>query len=189
MALDLVDVQGVSGAAGSAYGGMAGTSGRASDHLSLTTLFSLSLPWLTIAMSNNFQQDELNRRHIRSQALLDLLKDRKWHLNVELAQPEHGGHSFNAHIKTLRDSGWVIKCEHVEGPLFRYKLIRQDKPIDYTKTMNIRQKAVANAYTKAIKSLLGREALLQVHAAVPEHYRLTGQRELKSKYVASDIAG
>lgn len=104
--------------------------------------------------------------------MLDLLRDRAWHLNTELSLPEYGGHSFNAHVKTLRDEGWVIQHDHVEGPLHRYRLVRKGEPIDYEKTMNVRQEAVAKAYQEALKSVLDSGVALQVMAAVPERYRV-----------------
>lgn len=41
------------------------------------------------------------RLRTRKRAVRELLSDRRWHENIELAQPRVGGHSFNVHVKSL----------------------------------------------------------------------------------------
>ncbi len=63
--------------------------------------------------------DEPRRRESRRDDLRKLLRDGRWHDNVEVASV--AGHAYNARIKELRDMGMRIVAERVEAGLWRYR--------------------------------------------------------------------
>jgi hypothetical protein len=112
-----------------------------------------------------------NRMRSRKRAVKALLSDRRWHENIELAQPHVGGHSFNVHIKSLREDGYRILSEKVEEGIWKYRMLGKGEPIDREMVMSVRQLAVAKDYASAVVEEFGTEGLARVEARVRPHYR------------------
>ena len=56
----------------------------------------------------------------KKEAILFVLKDRKWHDNREVM--EVGGFCYTARISNLRADGYIIECRHVKDGKFEYRL-------------------------------------------------------------------
>jgi hypothetical protein len=66
----------------------------------------------------NYTSDRVRIRS-RKAALLDLLRDRNWHPNYELARV--GGLSFNSYLYQLRNAGWDIRSRLRKGGIWEQK--------------------------------------------------------------------
>lgn len=56
----------------------------------------------------------------KKDAMLNLLRDGKWHANTELQ--EVAGYCYSARKSELRRDGWIIRPRHVKGGKWEYRL-------------------------------------------------------------------
>lgn len=114
--------------------------------------------------------EDLRRLRGRRGLLLDLLIDGEWHSNTECAAI--GGLSFNHSIYVFRREGWRIESQRKEGGAWEFRLLGKAVPPRSRKHMSRPQRAVAGAYTKAIRSGFGPDRVAEITRLVPDWMRL-----------------
>jgi hypothetical protein len=108
----------------------------------------------------NYPNDQ---KRVRTQkaALLDLLQDRNWHPNYELARV--GGLSFNSYLYQLRLAGWQIKSRHVYGGVWEQRLVgRRDAPSPSRDGLSKPQQRVVDEFALAVQKVYGAQGLERV---------------------------
>jgi hypothetical protein len=102
-----------------------------------------------------------DQKRIRTQkaALLDLLQDRKWHPNYQLA--EVGGLSFNSYLYHLRLDGWVIESRPVRGGVWEQKLVGRGNPPP-RQELSRPQQRVLDDFALAVQKVYGAQGLERV---------------------------
>lgn len=114
--------------------------------------------------------EDLKQLRGRRGLLLDLLIDGEWHRNTECASI--GGLSFNHSLYSFRREGWLIESRRREGGVWEFRLLgKADRPPN-REEMSRPQRAVAGAYTNAIRSALGPERMVEITRLVPAGMRL-----------------
>jgi hypothetical protein len=101
-----------------------------------------------------------DRKRLRSNkaALLDLLQDRHWHPNYELARV--GGLSFNSYLYQLRLSGWQIDSRRVYGGVWEQRLVgRRDRPSPARDGLSKPQQRVVDEFELAVQKAYGAHGL------------------------------
>jgi hypothetical protein len=114
--------------------------------------------------------DDLRRLRGRRGLLLALLIDGKWHPNTECASM--GGLSFNHSIYAFRREGWLIESRRGEGGVWEFRLHGKRDRLANPKEMSRPQRAVADAYTDAIRTALGPDRVAEVTRLIPGWMRL-----------------
>jgi hypothetical protein len=108
----------------------------------------------------NYEND---RKRIRSNkaALLDLLKDRNWHPNYELATV--GGLSFNSYLYQLRLAGWEIESRRVYRGLWEQRLVgKHGSPSLVRDGLSGPQQHVMDEFELAVQKVYGAQGLERV---------------------------
>jgi hypothetical protein len=98
-----------------------------------------------------------DQKRIRTQkaALLDLLQDRKWHPNYQLA--DVGGLSFNSYLYQLRLDGWIIESRLVRRGVWEQKLIGRGNPRRSRDGLSGPQQRVLEDFALAVRKVYGDE--------------------------------
>lgn len=73
------------------------------------------------------ERDRLNAAAVR---VLAYLQTHQWATNIELSRPEVGGLRAVGRIHELRQHGHVIEKKHVDGGVWRYRLLTVKKIVD-----------------------------------------------------------
>jgi hypothetical protein len=108
----------------------------------------------------NYEND---RKRIRSNkaALLDLLKDRNWHPNYELARV--GGLSFNSYLYQLRLAGWEIESRRMYGGVWEQRLVcKHGSPSLVRDGLSRPQQHVVDEFELAVQKVYGAQGLERV---------------------------
>jgi hypothetical protein len=103
------------------------------------------------------QQNYYNDRpriRTRRAALLDLLKDGRWHSNYELVKV--GGVSFNSYLYKLRNAGWQIESRRVRGGIWQQRLIGKGEP-RRREGLSRPQQRVADELALAVRKVYGED--------------------------------
>lgn len=111
----------------------------------------------------NYSSDQ-ERMRTQKAALLDLLQDRQWHPNYELA--EVGGLSFNSYLYQLRLAGWEIESRHVRRGVWEQRLIGRNGDPRAREGLSGPQKEVAHDFTLAVHKVYGDEGLRRIYQAI-----------------------
>jgi hypothetical protein len=120
-----------------------------------------------ITPSTGLTEAQKNYRHdkqrIRSNkaALLDLLEDRNWHPNYELARV--GGLSFNSYLYQLRLRGWQIESRRVYGGVWEQRLVgKRGAPSPARGGLSGAQQRVVHEFELAVQKVYGAQGLERV---------------------------
>jgi hypothetical protein len=108
---------------------------------------------------------ELSRWRSNRQALRELLADRQWHKNHELA--EEGGLSFHGSLYALRQQGWLIEARYIRRGLWEYRYTGQGEPRAKRK-LTEREARIARLYLAAASAVFGAGAGDKLREKVPD---------------------
>ena len=95
------------------------------DYQSSMPLFDRPSP-APVPLNPTVPEEDVPRLSAKSQALLTLLGDLRWHVNSELQAA--GGFRYSARLEELKKAGHPWKKEHVVGGLWRYRLLDRGEP-------------------------------------------------------------
>jgi hypothetical protein len=107
----------------------------------------------------NYYSDRARLRS-RKAALLDLLRDRDWHPNYELARV--GGLSFNSYLYQLRNAGWDIRSRLRTGGVWEQKLVGRSTARRTRAGLSGPQKRVVDEFELAIQKVYGAQGLERI---------------------------
>ncbi|MDX6590848.1 MAG: hypothetical protein QOJ13_44 [Gaiellales bacterium] len=121
---------------------------------------------------DSIPETELRRWRSNRAALRELLSDRQWHKNYELA--EAGGLSFHGSLYALRQQGWLIETRYILPGLWEYRLTGRGEPRAKPK-MSEREARIARLYLSAAEAAFGSEAARQLQEMLPDDVSLITQ--------------
>jgi hypothetical protein len=127
----------------------------------------------------NYDND---RKRIRSRkaALLDLLQDRNWHQNYELARV--GGLSFNSYLYQLRNDGWEIRSRLRRGGIWEQKLDGRTAARRSRDGLSGPQEYVRDEFELAIQKVYGAQGLERVRDELSPWLRSAANSGLQSPW-------